>query len=116
MSIDAKQVERSLKDGDSDGDSLGDSLSNLLENLTSDEAIRLLSELDDEEISHITAILAVDGEEEVTQDLVQQFLSLKVSRNRRGRKELTEVADAFSGVFQVEEGGLTDKVRSKMGV
>lgn len=112
-SVDMKKVERTLKNKGMDDSStdLSESLSDLLNHMTEDEAIYLLSDLSLFEIQKLVAISTVGKKNPVMKQFVEDYASMKVSHKRRGRKELVKIADAFSGIFQMEQGGITEKLK-----
>lgn len=112
--LDQKQVQESMEGGLDDSDDVSESLSELLDSLTDREQDILLSQLSEREIKHLS-VLDTTGDQ-LTQNFTKRFRQLKVSQGRQGRSELIEVADAISKMFEKQEGGRMDAVKSRLGL
>lgn len=112
--LDQEQVKESLESVGNDGGGIAESLSDLLDSLTDEEQDVLLSELSNEEIKHLS-VLETTGDE-LTNEFIGSFRQMKVSHNRKGRKELIEVADAISAIFEAQEGGKLSGMKDKLGL
>lgn len=101
------------KNNDDDTD-LATALSELLAELSSTEKDVLFSELSEREIKHISVLETID--DQLMDDFVTNFRNNKVSKKRRGRKELVDVADSLSDLIaQKETQSLTEKAKSLIG-
>lgn len=115
--LDQKQAMKAIEDQGQTQGSISQSLSELMENLSDEEQHNLFSELSDREIKHISVIATAGGEDELTKEFLRQYKTLKVSKKRRGRKELVNIADAFSSIFEAEQGeGKLSRIRGAMGL
>lgn len=105
------QFMNAIKSSGSDNDSveLATALSELLKELSSEEKDVLFSELTEREIKHISVLETVD--DPLMDRFVKNFRNNKVSKRRRGRKELVNVADSLSDLIATEQaGGIKDKI------
>lgn len=112
MTIDQDKIEQSIKDQNQNkGSNIADSLSDLMDHLSDEEKHLMFSELSDREIKRLS-VLRTTGNS-LMDDFIRNYMIMKVSRGRKGRKELIEVSDSISNVFGIEESGdgLLDKAR-----
>lgn len=107
--LDQKAIERSLKAQTSDDSGVADSLSDLLDTLSDEEQIKMFSELSQREIRHLSVVSTMD--DDLFNKFIGEYLEMKVSKRRKGRGELSEVADSFAGVFNQEQGGIMDRIK-----
>lgn len=114
--LDQKEIQKSLEQGRNNGSDIADSLSKLLEDLADEDMYILFSELSEREIKHLSVIGTVGADDDVTQEFIQNFMRMKVSKNRKGRKELVQIGEAFSGVFETQEEGRLAKIKSRIGL
>lgn len=115
-SLDQEQVKRSIESKGGDDGGVAHALSDLMENLTDEEQHTLLTELSDREIKHIAVIDTVGEHDDVTQKFLESFKMHKVSKRRKGRKEVTGTAEAFAGVFEKENTSKIDKIKGTLGL
>lgn len=113
--LDQKEIQKELEQTDDSGKDVAESLSQLLETLADEEKTILFSELSEREITHLSVISTVGDEDEVTQNFIDNFMKMKVSKKRRGRKELSDVAQAFASVHETENQSRMDRVKSVLG-
>lgn len=118
--LDQKQVKRTIENagGSSSSDStdIKAALSGIMENLSDEEQDILLTDLTEREIKHIAVIDTVGEDDDITQKFLESFRTHKVSRKRKGRKELGDIAEAFAGLFEAEQAGKLDKVKGAIGL
>lgn len=100
--------------GSKDDKDLATAISELLEELSTEEKDILFSELSPREIKHISVLETID--DPLMDRFVRNFRNNKVSKNRKGRKELVEVADSLSDIIaQKESTGAIDKLKGFIG-
>lgn len=116
MSLDQKEIQKSLESNVDDGGDIANSLSELLDDLADEDQYILFSELTEREIKHLSVIATVGEDDEITERFIQQFMKMKISKRRKGRKELVEIANAFSGVFETQQEGRIQGLRNKLGI
>lgn len=115
-SLDQKRVKDKIEQKGMDSDDITEALSQLLSELSDEEAHNLFSDLTDEEIRHISVLATVGDDDDLTKQFLREFKILKVSKRRRGRKELVKIASAFSGVFETKNEGKMGKIRRTLGL
>lgn len=90
---------------------VAEALSGLIKKLGEDTDQDFFTDLSSNEINHISVLSLRD--DETTKKFLRSYKDLQVSRRRKGRKELIEIAKAIGSVVEKEkETGL----RSKLGL
>lgn len=115
-SLDQKEIQKSLENTSEEGGDIANSLSELLDDLADEDQYILFSELTEREIKHLSVIATVGDNDEITQTFIQNYMRMKVSKNRKGRGELVQIAEAFSGVFETQEKGRLAGIKDKIGL
>lgn len=113
-----KKVESTFKadmDGGSEHD-ISESLSQLLDDLADENQHLMFSELTEREIKHLSVIKTAGYNDETTKRFIKQYMTMKISKKRRGREELVKIAESFGDMFQMENEGRMDKLKNFMGV
>lgn len=113
--LDQKEVQKSFEQVDNDGEGVAESLSQLLDTLADENQVILFSELSEREIKHLSVIATVGENDALTQTFIDNYMKMKVSKNRKGRKELSEISEAFAGVFQTDNVGKLEGIKNKLG-
>lgn len=103
-----------LMKGEEDTDHVAQALSSAMDNLDNVDVITLFTELDMEEIKILSVLKSVDNE--LLHQFADEYMEQKVSHKRQGRKELIQVAEAFSNIWGQEQESRLDKLRSKMSL
>lgn len=116
MSLDQKEIQKTIEGDNNDNGDIAESLSQLMNHLSDEEQHNLFSELSEKEIKHISVIATAGGGDEITEEFLKNYKMLKVSKKRRGRKELVNISEAFSGVFETQQGGHMDKIKGALGL
>lgn len=116
MSLDQKEIEKTIENGSNDSGDISESLSQLMDHLSDEEQHNLFSELSEREIKHISVIATAGDGDELTENFLRNYKMLKVSKKRRGRKELVNIAEAFSGVFETQNEGKMAKMKGALGL
>lgn len=93
---------------DLDNNAVAEALKNLLGVLRDEEQVNMFSDLSNEDIRHLSVMETLG--DETTESFADNFKTLKVSRNRDGRKEIIKLAEAVGG--QKEDGTETGKIKS----
>lgn len=114
--LDQKEIQKSLNVDDNDGSDIASSLSELLDDLADEDKYILFSELSEREIKHLSVIATVGENDDITNTFIKNYMRMKVSKRRKGRGELVQIAEAFSGVFQTQEEGRISSLRNKLGL
>lgn len=94
---------------DSDSSPIDESLSNLIQKLGQDDDVDFFTDLSQDEIRHIT-VLSLRNDE-TTKRFLKKYKDLQVSRRRKGRKELIEVAKAIGSLAKEQE----EKAKGRLG-
>lgn len=113
MSLDQDKVKETMEaDTGGGGTNIADSLTDLMEHLSDDERHKMFSELSKNEIKHLSVLATLD--DDLMNDFIREYMTIMISHKRRGRKEHTELATAFSDIFGLQESdsGLIDRAKS----
>lgn len=113
--LDQKEIAKSFESSN-DGSDIAGSLSNLLDDLADEDKYILFSELTPREIKHLSVIATVGQNDDITEAFIENFMRMKVSNRRKGRRELVQIAEAFSGVYETEKEGKLSRIRGKLGI
>lgn len=106
------QLKNALSGGDEDD--IAKALSELIQQLgdDTDNVISLFSELTQREIRHLSVLAIQD--DDVTKEFVNSYETHKVSHQRRGRKELINIAEAMGSMKDEEAASLKDRLVSRL--
>lgn len=89
---------------------LSKAYSDLIEQLGEQQSLKLFSDLTLREIRHL-AVLTSTGDELIN-DFCSNYIALKVSFRRRGRKELIDLSEAFGKAREsIQNAGLGSKIK-----
>lgn len=116
MAIDRGDVIDSIENTGNEGGGIAESLSELIQDLSDREKHIVLSELSEREIKHLSVIKTTGKNDEITEQFVKDYMTMKISKKRRGRKELVKIGEAFSTLFESEEKGRMDRLRGMVGL
>lgn len=116
MALDQDDVMESIEDNDSEVKGIGESLSGLLDDLADEDKNILFSELTEREIKHLSVIATVGRNDDITQEFIDNFTRMKVSKKRRGRKELVQIGEAYSGWDNREGESRLSRLRGRLNL
>jgi len=103
-----------LMEDEEEGGHIAKALSDVMDNLDNEEGIKMFTSLNDSEVKILSVLLSLDND--LLDDFGQEFMQLKVSQGRKGRKDVKDVAEAFAGIWGVENQSTTDKIRDTIGL
>jgi len=107
-------VKDTLMNSDADKEQLAEALSDLIGHLSSEENLEMFTDLNRSEVSHLSVLRTVG--DDVMDDFTRNFMLLKISDGRLGRRELIEVSESVGSQHQEEEGKKTlQGLRNLMG-
>lgn len=103
-------VAKNLKSSEND-DGMSKAYSDLIEQLGEEESLKLFSDLNINEIRHLSVLMTTG--DDLIQEFSQNYIGLKVSHRRRGRKELIDLSEAFGKAKEaLKQSGIASKVKN----
>lgn len=103
-------VSESLKSNEKD-DGMSKAYSELIEQLGEEESLKLFSDLNINEIRHLSVLMTTG--DDLINNFSRNYIALKVSHRRRGRKELIDLSEAFGKAKEaLKQSGVTDKLKN----
>lgn len=89
------------------------SLSKLIEEMSSTERLALFSDLNDEEIKHLSVLETMD--DDLMEEFSQRFKANRISKGRSGRSELIQMAEPFADAINPSEGRI-ERIKDMMSL
>lgn len=110
-------VEQSLMNESSNDstnqDKIEEALSRLVDEMSSTEQLALFSDLSEKDIKNLSVLETMD--DPLIDKFAENFKSNRISKNRRGRKDLKDMAEPFADAFKGEDGRI-DQIKEMMSL
>lgn len=94
-------------------DEIEKSLSRLVDEMSSTDQLAFFSELSEKDIKHLSVLETM--EDELIDKFAKNFKANRVSKKRRGRKDLKDIAEPFADVLKTDDGKM-ERIKDMMSL